>query len=428
MLDRSLAPPVKTIDTIQLLLIQEIEFSNKFKVYYLQSPESGIIQLSFLFKAGYKYQYKKTLADTLTSLLVNGSVHHSAKELSEMLEQYGVLYTMEPMSVYSKCQFTFLRKNMSCVLPVIEEIIKYANFPQDELDIYIQTNTEQYQTLIKNVATVAQWQYSRIIYGEEHPLNKWHTPEDYQKLTRNDLLHYFTTHFHPHNGFIFISGNIDEEVLKLLDNAFGKKLFHQTAHIFEETVPLPNSLEKHVYIQLPDALQSAIRVGMPIDIHFHHDHYFDFVIANALLGGFGGSRLMRVIREEKGYTYGIYSTLTAYDSYSVFTVSAEVKAEYTQASIDEILYQIKLLQNTPPDEEELRMVKNYLAGELLDHTDGILKQDNVWKSLIMRRLDANHYHHFLHRIKTIQPEDISAVMRKYISIDQLKRCIVGKLN
>lgn len=428
MLDRSIAPPVKTIDSIELLPIQETEFSNKFKVYYLQNCESDIIQLSFLFKAGYKYQHKKTLADVFTSLLINGSVHHSAKELSEMLEQYGVLYTIEPLPVYCKCQFTFLRKNISFILPVIEEIIKYANFPQDELDIYVQTSTEQYQTLIKNVATVAQWQYSKIIYGEEHPLNKWHTPEDYQKLTRDDLLYYLTTHFHPHNGFIFVSGNTDEKVLELLDNAFGKNLFHQTQHTFDETVPLPNSSEKHLYIQLPDALQSAIRVGMPIDIHIHHTDYFDFVIANTLLGGFFGSRLMSVIREEKGYTYGIYSALTTYDSYSVFTVSAEVKAEYTQASIDEIVHQIELLQDTPPDAEELQIVKNYLAGELLDNTDGILKQDNVWKFLIARHLDANYYNRFLQRLKTIQPPDISAVMKKYLFTDHLKKCIAGKLN
>ncbi|GIV29389.1 MAG: hypothetical protein KatS3mg028_0455 [Bacteroidia bacterium] len=146
------------------------------------------------------------------------------------------------------------------------------------------------------------------------------------------------------------------------------------------------------------------------------------------MGGYFGSRLMSVIREEKGYTYGINSGLTVYPSYSVFTIASEVKAEYTQASIDEAIRQIQILQETPPDDEELQIVKNYLSGEILDTTDGILKQDNVWKTLITNHLDKDYYNRFLQRIQSIKPEDISDVMKKYIATDNLKICIAGKKN
>jgi zinc protease len=426
MVDRSTPPPIQSIDKVELLPLHQHTFTNGLKVYYITSKESTVIQLSFLFKAGWIHQSKKLLTNAFTSLLLNGTLHHSAKEIAEILEHYGVFYNIEPTPVYTKMQFTFLKKNIDAVLPILTDIIKYANFPQEELDIYTKTHIEQYQTNIKNVAIVAQWNYSKIIYGDTHPLNKLHTPDDYLKLKRDDLLQFFTTHIHPKNGFIFISGNIDDAILKKLEHHFGSTDFHQSQHTFDETVPLPNSYEQHIYNQIPDALQSAIKIGMPIDIHSHHPDYFDGIIANTLLGGFFGSRLMSVIREEKGYTYGIYSTINFFNTFSVFTVSAEVKAEYTQACVDEVIHQIELLQKEAPSEEEMMVVKNYLSGEILDTTDGILKQDNVWKAIITRHWNQDHYNQFLNRIKTITPEDVSNIFKKYISTDKLKKCIVGK--
>jgi len=428
MLDRTIAPPTHPVDSINLLPLQTILLPNQMPLYYLHSPESEIIQLSFVFKAGYIHQHKKLITTAFSSLLTSGTLHHSAKEIAEMLEQEGIFYSIEPSAAHTKIQFTFLKKNINNILPVLEEIIKYANFPEDEINLYVKNQIEQYQTKIKNVSFLAQWNYSKIIYGDHHPLNKWHTPQDYQNITRDDLLYFFTTHLHPNNGFIIISGNIDDNTLNLIETRFGKEPFHQTQHQHTEEVPPPQSYDKHITIQMPDALQSAIRIGMDINLSRKSEDYFDFMIANTLLGGYFGSRLMSVIREEKGYTYGINSGIAVYSSYSVFTIASEVKAEYTQAGIDEVIRQIQILQETPPDDEELRIVKNYLSGEILDATDGILKQDNVWKTLIINHLDKDYYNRFLQRIQSIQPEDISAVMKKYITMDKLKICIAGKKN
>lgn len=426
MIDRTSPPPVKTIDTIQLLPLHYLKFSNDFEVYYISS-KSEIIQLTFFFKAGYIHQFKKLLTNAFTSLITSGTLMHSSREIAETLEYYGVFYAIEPTTTHTKLQFTFLKKNLDAILPIIEEIIKYAHFPEEELNLYIKNQTEQYQTQIKNVNTLAQWNYSKILYGNEHPLNKLHTPSDYQNITRNDLLYFFTTHIHPKNGFIFISGDIDNAILQSIANSFGNRDFNQTQHIFTTNVPFPQSIDDHIYIQIPDALQSAIRVGMDIPLTHKSPDYFDFTIANTLLGGFFGSRLMRVIREEKGYTYGIHSSLTTHDLYSVFTIASEVKAEHTQACLDELFQQIELLQNNPPDAEEVLVLKNFLSGEILDLTDGLLKQDNMWKAIITRNLEEDYYNRFLQRLQTIQAEDISHALKKYISIDKFKKCIVGKI-
>ncbi len=427
MIDRTKAPTIHNVDKISLLPLESKEFPNGFKLYCLPSFESKIVQLSLFFKAGWIHQNKKLLANAFTSLITNGTLHYSAREIAEMLEYYGVFYSIEPSAVDSKLQFTFLRKNAEKIIPIIQEMIQYANFPQEELNIYTQTSVEQYQTQIKNVGTLAQWNYSKIIYGTHHPLNKFHTPDDYHHITRDDLLQFFTQHIHPKNGFIFISGNIDHTLIELLNDYLGTNTFHQTQNTYGENIPLPQSYENNEYVHLPDALQSAIKIGALIPIYPQHSDYFDFLIAHTLLGGFFGSRLMRVIREEKAYTYGIYSNLMPYDKFSLFTISSEVKAEHTQASVNEVIHQIQILQENPPNEEELTIVKNYLSGDILDSTDGILKQDSIWKSLIIRHLEKDYYNKLLVRIKEIEPEEISNVLKKHINIQQLKKCIVGKV-
>lgn len=426
MIDRNTPPAIQNIDHIQILPLGSTTLTNQFKLHYLHASESEIIQLSFVFHAGRVHQTKKCLIDALSGLITSGTLNHSAKEIAEMLEYYGVFYSVKPFATHLKIQFTLLKKNIKDALPIIEEIIKYANFPQDEIAIFQKTSIEQYQTQIKNVSTLASWHFSKLIYGHEHPLNKLHTPEDYQNITRDDLLAVYTTHIHPKNGFMFVSGNIDDTFISALNASFGMEDFHQSQYLFDKHVPPIQSFEDHVYIQIPDALQSAIYIGNAIPLYYPHTDYFDFVIANTLLGGYFGSRLMSVIREEKGYTYGIYSSLSAHNDYSIFFITSEVKSEHTQAAIDEIIHQIEILQNQPPDEYELEIVKNYLAGELLSITDGVLNQDNTWQSILTRDLPHDYYHQLLRRIQDISAESIRSVMKKYIDVKQLKKCIVGK--
>ena len=94
------------------------------------------------------------------------------------------------------------------------------------------------------------------------------------------------------------------------------------------------------------------------------------VFVNTILGGYFGSRLIRNIREEKGYTYGIYSSVLSMVDASALIISSEVNARYTQQAIEEVFKEIRKLQTEKVSDEELQLVRNYMTGSLLQQFDG----------------------------------------------------------
>src|SRR5690606_31550356 len=128
----------------------------------------------------------------------------------------------------------------------------------------------------------------------------------------------------------------------------------------EYTVPMLQEQSGELLVEEREgALQSALRLGKRT-INRTHPDFPAVQFVNTLLGGFFGSRLMRNIREEKGYTYGIGSSVSSLQHTGLFTLSSEVGVEVTQATLLEIEKEFDLLRQSPPEQAEVDLVRNYL--------------------------------------------------------------------
>ena len=146
---------------------------------------------------------------------------------------------------------------------------------------------------------------------------------------------------------------------------------------------------------------------------------------NTVLGGYFGSRLMANIREEKGFTYNIYSTLDAmrYDGY--FYIGTEVGREFTEAAIQEIYRELDLLREELIDKEEMAMVRNYLLGNLLTMLDGPFNVSEVVRTLIMDELPLSDFADLAEIIRTISPEKLRELARQYLDPADMWEVVVG---
>src|SRR5690242_19469508 len=104
-----------------------------------------------------------------------------------------------------------------------------------------------------------------------------------------------------------------------------------------------------------DAIQSALRVGR-LTFNKTHPDYLSLKVLNTVLGGYFGSRLMANIREDKGYTYGIGSSLISMKNEGYFVISSEVGVDVCSKALDEIFFEIKRLTEEPIDDSELQLV------------------------------------------------------------------------
>ena len=147
-------------------------------------------------------------------------------------------------------------------------------------------------------------------------------------------------------------------------------------------------------------------------------------ILSILLGGYFGSRLMKNIREDKGYTYGIYSRLQSYRHSGMFIIGTEVKAAVVDDAIKEIHKEIAILQKEKVSSGELEKVKNQASSRFIRG----LRSTRRMASRLGRSelgLGWREIPRSLERMKAVTAQDVMDVAKKYFTKDNRT---VGILN
>jgi predicted Zn-dependent peptidase len=169
------------------------------------------------------------------------------------------------------------------------------------------------------------------------------------------------------------------------------------------------------------SVQATIRMGS-ISIERNHPDYFDLSIANEILGGYFGSRLMRNIREDKGYTYGVYSVLINYRHVNYHIVGADVKMDHVEDSVEEVYKEIDIMRTQLVSDEEMETIKNYMLGKLAGNLDTVFSQSENYKSKLSEGADyIDYFKAYVNSIRNITSERILEVSKKYFPE---KYCVV----
>jgi len=185
----------------------------------------------------------------------------------------------------------------------------------------------------------------------------------------------------------------------------------------------PASAPAH-YLEKEGSLQSSIRLGKRSPLKKDPD-FFDLQIFNHLLGGFFGSRLMKNIREEKGLTYGIYSSLNTFVKDGFFAIGADVNKVNLGFAIKEIRNELRNLRDRPVSKQELELAKNHFIGSLQADMANLFSVIEKIKNIQLHHLPQSHYQDLFNRIDRLGPEDILRVAGKYFQEETLFEVAVG---
>jgi len=189
--------------------------------------------------------------------------------------------------------------------------------------------------------------------------------------------------------------------------------------------PIPSSAsEKQLTFTKDNAVQTAIRIGK-ISITQNHPDYVKLSILVTVLGGYFGSRLMKNIREDKGYTYGIYASLVPFKEAGIIVISTEVGKQYQQDTIDQVMKEIERLRTEKISDEELVLVKNYIAGEMIRSVDGPMALSEILESLSIFDQDFSYLTEAYKETATVTADELLLLAQQYLAPNDLKICIVG---
>lgn len=425
MINRTIAPPYHPINHVDFIHADKKQLSNGIEVYTVNAGSQELVRFELIFKAGMYYQPKVLIASSANNLIETGSKNYTADEVSERIDYYGGFLELTTGQDYASITLYTLNKYINETFKVIEDIVKYPTFPQNEFDIYINNKKQKHLVNSQKVSVLVRRRFNELLFGENHPYGFEVSDKDFDEINVSAVKDFFNKHYHSGNCTIVVAGNIPTDLFDKMNELFGKDKWGSNQTINEQKFEIKSDEERFHLVKKDDAIQSAIRIGRILFNKTHPD-YFNFQVLNTILGGYFGSRLMANIREDKGYTYGIGSGLTSLLNGGYFYISTEVGADVTQKALDEIYKEINILRTDLISEEELTTVKNYILGQLLRSIDGPFALADKFKNAWMFGLDYTYYDNYFNAIQNVTSNQLRDIANKYLQEKDLIECVAGK--
>jgi zinc protease len=271
---------------------------------------------------------------------------------------------------------------------------------------------------------VANVVFDRLVYGF-HPygLPNSGTAESLAAITRDDLQAYHRRFFVPNNMILGIVGDVtSEEAFAAAERVFGKWPRAEVPTVTLAEPPPPT--RRVVVIDMPGAVQTEMRVGH-VGIPRKHKDYMPIELAFRILGGEGANRLHRVLRSERGLTYGAQANIETLKLGGDFVAQTNTRTETTGEALKLMVEEIVRLQRERVGERELGDAQAYLAGNFpltIETPDAIATQvlNNVFYDLPVEEIGT-----FPQRVQSVVPGDIQRVARTYVFPDRLSVVLVG---
>jgi zinc protease len=422
-MDRSIQPEIKQLSSIQLKEPETYFLSNGVKVVQFNAGTQDLVRIEVIFKAGSWYQAHNFTALATNLMLREGTKRYSSREISDSLDFYGA--HLETTAERDNAYITLytLNKHLLDTLPILEDIVKHASFPENEFRIFAGKQRQMLQVNLGKVNFLARTQFNSLIYGKEHPYGNYLVPEDIDQFSIQNLENFYRTNYHS-EVTIMVAGKIHDQLPVMLENAFGTQEWNHQNSNGKEFIST-GSVQKNHFIPKPGSVQSAIRIGRVLFNH-HHPDFMGMRVLNTLLGGYFGSRLMTNIREDKGYTYGIGSAVVPLLRSGYFFISCEVGAEVTRDAISQIKIELSRLCDTKVSEKELKLVRNYMLGSFLRSIDGPFAMADTYRDIMENGLGNEFQYALLDVIRNLSPAELRELACKYLNPAEMHQLVVGE--
>ncbi|PSR54389.1 insulinase family protein [Adhaeribacter arboris] len=423
MLNRTEAPALKEISAVQLPSAEVTTFPNKSRLHRIFNSTQPILKFEIVLKAGKWYEPYNGIAYLAAKMLLEGTQQYSARQIADIIAFYGA--SLESNQSFDRTSITLytLTKHFDPLIELLGEILFAPTFPEKEFELLKIRTIQNISVEKKKNAYLANQLFTRNFYGPNHPYATGMDEVILNQITLPEIKDFYHTHYNLSEAEIFICGDFSSEDILKVESLFGKAGVHQESMASKEYKPL--GIIKKDFLVKEDSLQSSIRVGSAWPAMNHPD-YHKLALLNKILGGYFGSRLMKNIREDKGFTYGIYSTISVKEHHNLFFIATDVNYQNTQQTLDEIYREVNLLKSELVETSELQTVQNYIVGKLANDLSTIFDQSEKYKNIILHQLPLTFYSNYINAIKSVTPEELNLLANRYYILDSFYEAVVGK--
>lgn len=423
-IDRSQQPAPGPAPKIQLDEPQEFILKNGLRVLVVENHK--LPRASAILNIDLPPVFEGELAGVnalLSSMLGKGSKAIAKDDFDEEVDYLGARINIGASSAFASS----LSRYFPRVLELMADAALNPNFLKEEFEKEKEKLIEGIKSDENSVPAAARRVENLITYGKNHPSGEFIREETVNNVQIEDVKRFYIKNFTPQNAYLVIIGDIDFKTVKKQV----KKLFISWKGDVVEGERFPaaknaSSLEIN-FVEMPNAVQSEVSVDFTTEIKKTDNDYFPVILANNILGGGGQARLFLNLREDKGYTYGAYSSIST-NKYrrSRMRAFASVRNAVIDSSVVELVKEIEKIRTVLVSQEELDQAKAKYVGDFVLALERPSTIAQYALSILTEGLPSDFYTTYLQKINAVSIEDIQRVTQKYFHLNNARIFVTGK--
>ncbi len=425
--DRSIEPPLGTLSEIVQPQIWNAGLSNGIKVAGIEQNELPLVYFNIVIEVGTSSdtEGKAGLANMTAQLLREGTQNKTPEEFEDAIKNLGASLHVYAGQTTTTIAGNCLSKNVAALASLIQEMLMEPRWDVKEFERLKQQNIARLEESKVQPNAIARNTFNRLILGE----NAYATPslgiiDEVKNITLDDIKSFYADYYAPGISKLLITGNISKQETEkafaaLSDNWKGI----ESKPVVLPVLPEPVKGGNIYFVDYPEAKQSVIMLGKRAMNRLSPD-YYPAVIANYKLGDGSGSDLFRVLRLERGYTYGAYSFFNSNKNYGVFTASSSVQTTVTKESIEVFKDMISSYGDSFTS-ESLETTRNAMLRKQAGEYETIWSLLYILNNIVITGLPADYLKQEENTLKNISLDQIKGIISKELNYDDMIVVVVG---
>lgn len=338
--DRSVEPPYGETPSIATPNVWEKQLATGLKVYGIENDEVPLVNFNILVNGGQLLEdvNKTGVANIMANLMTKGTANKTPAELEDAIQQLGAAVYINAGKRQIRISGNTLARNYEATMALVEEMILQPRWDEDELALLKSEMISRIQQQQANPNSIASNAYNILLYGKDdiRAQNVLGTTESVNAIAMDDLKAYYDSNFSQAVATMHVVGDVRQNLVLNSLESLTSQWNDAPVSLPELSKPAAPANSMVYFFDVPDAKQSVLRIGYPA-LAVTDEDYYPATVANYILGGGGfASQLTQVLREGKGYTYGIYSGFSGNANDGTFTIGSGVRSNITLEATQEV--------------------------------------------------------------------------------------------
>lgn len=411
-----------SIPSIDTLKPETVTLPSGRRLYTFRNRSTSLVRLDFLHEAGSYYQPSPLVSGAACKLHLAAGGSYNADRLSEFMDYRGILVDHGPSILQTDTSVYFLRRYAEELLPVLAEVMREPAFPQQQFEAWCSKRRQEMLSARRKTGEVARKMFYKSLFGAGHPLGRYAEPEDVDGLRVESVRDFYNERYGLEQTTIVAGGDVDDQLLALIDRYFQGEARNEKREVLAQ----PNvKAEGVIEEKIDGAVQTTVRVGRILPLRWDEMDYARFMLLVTALGGYFGSRLMGNLREDKGYTYGIYARTQIFRGVILFFITADVAAGTADDAVRQIKNEMRKLREEPMGTEELEMVKRVFVGDFLRSVDGVFELTARFCDMLGTDVDERLTENLRRAINETTAPQLQELAGRLLKDDDMLYCLAG---